>query len=346
MKKAIITLTTGGLELAKKIKSLDVLFEIHTSSRRADVECHRIEGSFGDYIGELFETCDLLIFIMASGIVVRTLAPYLRHKSTDPAVLVLDEKGRFVISLLSGHLGKANVWSQTVADHIGGTAVITTASDVNGIVAVDTLAELLNCAIVDYNDAKLITAQLIEKKKIAVCCPYELPESVDLPRTVVDQVVSQQSSFDGIIYISDTPPDRLSCPYVWLVPRTVTVGIGCKRGKTEEELSAFLSEQCSGIKLPIQSISTIATISIKHDEKGLLSLAKRLRVPLQCIEIEEVKKVEERFEGSTFVEKTLGVKAVSEPCGYIASGFGDCLLSVQKHDGMTLSIWKNKVVEP
>ncbi|MBC7959132.1 MAG: cobalt-precorrin 5A hydrolase [Vallitaleaceae bacterium] len=342
MKIAIITLTQGGLVLAKKINSEDPSMEIYTSKKFADEESLPIEGSFSDLVAGLFATHEVLIFVMATGIVVRTIAPFLKHKSIDPAVLVLDEKGQFVISLLSGHLGKANEWAEKIAKQIQGLPVITTASDVNGLMAVDMIAEQLHCGIWDFNEAKQITAMMIEKKKIGIYSTVEVPEEIAGRFIRIEMI--EMAHLDGLIYINDASPKGMIVPHAWLIPKTLTVGIGCKRGKTEAQLLEFLTEIFHQLGKPLQSIQQLVTVEIKKDEVGLLALSRSLRVPLICLDVEQIKTVEDQFEGSEFVRKTLGIKAVSEPCGYIGSNYGECLVPVQKKEGMTISIWRNKEV--
>lgn len=344
MNIAIMTLTSGGLKLAKNLKQHYPEMVIYTSKKFADHDCKLIGLSLSELVGQLFKTQEVLIFMMATGIVVRTIAPYLKHKAVDPAVIVMDEKGQFVISLLSGHLGKANEWAEKIAHSIQGKAVITTASDVNGVIAVDMLAEYLQCGISDFKQAKEITAMLIENQEIGLYSTVEVPAEIRNNYTIVDLKDNKLLNLSALIYISEEAPQQISIPYVWLIPKTLTIGIGCKRGKTEEELLVFLKEILGSIGKSLESIKQLASVSIKQDEEGLVALGKRLRVPLICLEITQIQAVEDRFEGSEFVQETLGVKAVSEPCGYIVSNYGECMLPVQKKEGMTISVWRSQEV--
>lgn len=346
MKLAILTLTPGGVATAKKLKRDYPKAEFFTLKKHLEEGFKEIQPSLEECVHELFETQDCLLFIMATGIVVRTIAPFIKHKTLDPAVLVMDEKGAFVISLLSGHIGKANEWTHEIANHLKAQPVITTASDVNDLIAVDVLAVMLHCGIDSMEQAKKLTALLLENKKVGVLSQIPIPIMLKMPLVKLDPLSPDelllQKGLSGLIIISKERPKPRALPQVWLMPKDFVVGIGCKRGKTEMELRALLEEVFEKHHLNIQRLDKIATVDIKSDETGLLQLARNLEVTLECLPREAIQLVEDQFQGSEFVQKTLGVKAVSEPCGYIGSGYGKCLVPVIKADGITLSVWEKR----
>lgn len=344
MKLAIITLTTGGVYQAKKLKEFYSEATLYTLKKHLEEGFLVIEPSLDQVVGELFKTHEGILFIMSTGIVVRTISPFIQDKTIDPAIMVMDEKGKFVISLLSGHIGRANEWTIEIACSLRALPVITTASDVNGKMAVDTMAERLGCYIENMEQAKQITVSILENKKIGMIC--ELPVNLSLNEQfailegAVDDYRLGQIGIEGLIIISKEKPNSYTVPQVWLIPKDIVVGIGCKRGKTKEELMKALNEVLDASNVSIKRLGKLVTVDIKEDEIGLQELARILKVPLICLPREEIRAVEDKFDGSEFVKETLGIKAVSEPCGYIGSGYGKCLLPKQKLEGITLSVWE------
>jgi cobalt-precorrin 5A hydrolase len=344
MKLAILTLTQGGLSLGKQLKQYYPEASLFTLGKYKEEGVLAIKPSLQPLVGNLFVTYDALCFIMATGIVVRTIAPFIQDKTIDPAVLVMDEKGNYVISLLSGHIGNANAWAKEIASKIKATPIITTSSDLNGIMAMDTLAIQLNCSIDNMEKAKQLTTMLLEGKKVGIINKASKVIMVEPPFVLLkeEQEIEQLPHIEGLVYITKTKPIGGDLPYVWFVPRDIIVSIGCRRGVTKEALKEVLHMALTQIQISILEIRKITTVVIKKDEVGLLQLARELNVPIEYYPIEQIKEVEHLFQGSAFVKQTLGVQAVSEPCGYLGSNLGNCLLPVQKIQGITISIWKEK----
>lgn len=313
---AIVTLTTGGFSLAKKINE-KLEAEIFFKPKPFKAEIHRI-----------YETYDSILFIMATGIVVRTLAPVLGHKSEDPAVVVMDEKGEFAISLLSGHLGGANQLAENLGRLMGAKPVITTASDVNGLLSVDMLAKKYGHILTDYDGARDVTSLLVDGKPIKT-----------IGFTVDEKGYSHTG--EGIVYLSHEK-ENFDVPSVQLIPRNLVLGIGCRRGTSLEDLESLIVRVMIENNLDLNAISKIASAWVKSDENGLIELSNKLNVPFVTYEKEEISGVSQLFDSSEFVEKTIGIGNVSEPCGYLASDMGRCLVKKIKHQGITLSIWENK----
>ncbi|TCT13791.1 cobalt-precorrin 5A acetaldehyde-lyase [Natranaerovirga pectinivora] len=345
-KMAILTLTEGGLKLGLKLKNQYPDAQLYTMEKYVTQGAQAIKPSLNLMVEKLFQTFDVLCFIMATGIVVRVIAPYIKDKRVDPAVLVMDEKGQYIISLLSGHLGNGNYWAEKIGKDINGTPVITTSSDTNGIVAIDTFASHNHCAIKDMKKAKDLTVLLLEGKTIGVINKEKHNILLKKPYIFIDneERTDEYPEIEGYVYISKQGPKEMNKPFVWLIPKDIVVGIGCKKGKTKEEIEKVLKASFEKIKLPYESIKKLATVSIKEEELGLQQLARALKVPLEIHSIEDIKKVEDQFQGSEFVKKTIGVKSVSEPCGYLGSCFGKCILPVQKIAGITISLWKEDEV--
>ncbi len=313
-KFAYISVTDNGLELCARIRG-DFPGDILTLEKRSYAGVAKSFQSFAEMMAYAFAGYDCLVCVMATGIVVRSIARLIRSKTKDPAVLVLDEKGEFCISLLSGHIGGANAYTRMIADKIGAHPVITTASDVSGKIAVDTLAMSLGCAISDMTAAKDITALIVGSGKVVV-------------------------NYEGAIYISAKPAPALPIPYVQLIPRNLVLGMGCRKGMPAAKVLAFVEQEMTQLGLRREAIKFLGTVDVKAEEKGLIEAAAELRAEFSIVERSRIAEVEQRFASSSFVRKTIGVGAVAEPVGYIVSGGGECLLPVVRKDGMTLSIWR------
>ncbi|NTW73214.1 MAG: cobalt-precorrin 5A hydrolase, partial [Eubacteriaceae bacterium] len=300
--------------------------------------------NFKTTVEMLFATRRTLLFIMATGIVIRTIKDLIGSKDKDPAILVMDEKGFHIISLLSGHLGRANEKTNEIAGLIGADPVITTASDVSGSMAVDTFAMDHGLTINDLTAAKDITAMIINGEKVAMINNSSmefdgsrLPENVFL----VNGEVSQDCQ--GVIAVSIKMELDLEKRYVILHPKTVIAGMGCRRNTTFEELKNALRDTFSRNNISIDSLKGIATVDLKEDEKGLMECASYFKVPLMIIPRNEILKVEDKFTGSDFVRKSIGVGSVAEPCGYLASDKGRCIEEKHRYEGITISVWESSV---
>lgn len=341
MHKAIITLTKGGLRLGLKLhrEMDDSVLYVH---RKFEIEgrgIQKIHGPMTEFVGKIFHQYQCLIFIMAAGIVVRTIAPHIQDKKWDPAVIVLDEKGKNVISLLSGHMGRANGYTLEIAQLLGANPVITTASDVNEKIAVDTLAMALDCSIENFRDATRVTAHIVNGERVGMIS--HIPVEVDLPENMVltDEEQAVQEKFAGMIYITEKRIEpKIACDYVVLRPKNIILGVGCKRGKSKEEIMDAILDTLHALGVAEASIKHIATADVKKDEPGLLEAAQALGVPLVSVAREALKAVEDEFEGSDFVRKSIGVGSVCEPAAFLTSSGGIWLQRKTIHDGITIAV--------
>ncbi|MDK2919073.1 MAG: cobalt-precorrin hydrolase [Candidatus Petromonas sp.] len=340
MSKAIITLTRGAAELGLKLMKeyRDAVLYINKKFDIKGDNIHKIENDIKDLISNIFNKYDCLIFIMATGIVVRTIAPHLRDKMRDPAVVVLDEKGRHVISLLSGHLGRANEYTLDIAERINGNPVITTASDVNNTLAIDTMAMKLNCRIEDLKKATKVTAHIVNGEKVGIISEIQL--NMDLPDNLVIIGIKEELKYvKGLIYITNKDSvENMAEDTVVLRPPNLVVGIGCRKGKRKEEIVRAVKESLKQINRSPLSIKHIATIDVKKDENGIKETADYFKVPLVIIDSKEVKKIENNFQISSFVKKSIGVGAVSEPVAVLSSNGGKLVLNKTKYDGITVAV--------
>lgn len=341
MKRACICVSREAVNRAFEIKKHYMDLDIYTYKKYQKEGCLRIQGGFKEFVGSVFAEYDVFIFIMATGIVVRSIAPYLEHKAIDPAVIVMDDKGQFAIPILSGHIGEANKYSLDLAEKMGAQAIITTASDIRELIAVDTLSMKYNLCIDNYMSAKEITAMILDGDDIGILSEVPITEKLPENVFVIDEMGINE--VDGIIAIGMTKRVFFK-PFVRLIPKKYTIGIGCKKGMPEEHILDKIEETFQELGLDTKAISKFATIDVKKDEEGVIAAAKHYHVKLEIIERDAILEVESKFLTSDFVKETVGVGAVAEPCGYLASNKGKCIMEKKAYEGLTLSIWEDKNV--
>ncbi|MEW6601577.1 MAG: cobalamin biosynthesis protein [Nitrospirota bacterium] len=285
----------------------------------------------------IWNECKTLIFIMAAGIVVRTVAPLLKDKKTDPAVVVLDEKGEYVISLLGGHLGGANRLAREIAKFLGARAVITTASDVQGRIALDMWAAEKGLYVEDYERLKRLSSKIVNGKSIKVYTDSivlsAIPEEFDLVRSPDDaEVIISEKLFRRKV--------------LYLRPRNLFVGIGCNRGTTKDEIQKEFTYLLNKNKLSDRSMAGAASIDLKNDEEGLLEFAAGNDLTLRFFSKKALNAVSDALgiKGSDLVRSATGAVAVSEPAAVLAakeaSDRVDIIIPKVKRGNVTLAIAK------
>ena len=277
------------------------------------------------------------IFIMATGIVVRSIAPGLANKTTDPAVVVCDEAGQFAISLASGHIGGANALARDVARTTGGLPVITTATDVNQVPAIDIIATQSRLTIENPDAIKSVNMALITGNPIFIHDPF----GIVVHRLPQDQMIaSAVDAFgrnDAGIFVDhmclDLPPHVLV-----LRPGSLVAGMGCNRGTAVEEMRDLLVETFATNRLAISSLRCLATVDLKANEPGLLALAESLDLPLTVFTRDRLKGVALVPTPSAMVEKHIGVKSVCEAAALLATHRGRLIVPKQKTANVTVAV--------
>ncbi|MBZ4645483.1 MAG: cbiG [Clostridia bacterium] len=339
MRTAVIALTLGGSKLAAKLAETTgahlYLPEKFCSDKN---KCYPIKSKLLELMETIFYQYDALVFIMAAGIVVRTIAPFIKDKRTDPAVVVMDEKGTNVISLLSGHLGGANQLTLEIARITGANPVITTASDVNNTLAVDLFAQRLGCGIENDQFLTAVTAAIVNGKKVAFYSEYD--NFFDLPDNVisVDSITGIDSTYGGAIFLTHYIFEDYSIPSVYLRPKSIILGIGCRRGTTKQKIAEAVKECLEDLHISKKCIQHIATVDVKQDEQGLVRFAQELQVPLKIIARKDIQKIEYQFECSQFVKDTIGVGCAAEPAAILSGKNARLIGSKYKKDGVTVAV--------
>lgn len=321
MKIAVITLTRGGKELAEKICRLQP--DCFLDSRDVPVFTK---------MAELWQEVDALVCVMAAGIVVRGLVPLCRDKKKDPCVLVLDEKGSFVISLLSGHLGGGNRLATELACKLGGQAVITTASDITGHTALDLWVEKNGLLVENTKLLTTMSAKLVNEGQLQIFSEYE---QASLPDDF--QLVVTPKSADIIVSDREYP----DCRALLLRPCGLMVGLGCNRGTRKEDFRAALNELCGDEGLARNAICGFASIDLKNDEQGLLDFASDEGLPLRFYSKEQLNEVQGVSTSAT-VFVAIGAKGVAEPAAALGAetdlGPGQLIVRKRKWKDVTAAV--------
>jgi len=322
MKWAIVSVTKKGVEKGLYLKE-GLGADLYTIPKYYEVGCIPMEDGFKEGVEKIFSRYDTLLFIMASGIVVRTIAPLIKSKDTDPGILVMDENSNFVTSLLSGHLGGANEAAKKIGKLADAVPVISTASDVSGKIAVDTIAMKIGARLESLESAKKVTSLIVAGKSVDLKVPQNI--GGDNP--------------SGVVVVSNAKNIEVS----QIIPENIVVGIGCRRDTPTESIMTTLREVFERLNLHMKSIRILATVDVKKDEKGLIDAGRFLGKKIVIIDRDEIKKVEDRFITSEFVRKTIGVGAVSGPVALLASGRdGEFLIEKYMRDGVTISVYQEE----
>lgn len=268
------------------------------------------------------------IFIMAAGIVVRTVAPLLKDKKTDPAVVVLDEAGRFAISLLSGHIGGANELASEIAGFLGAEAVITTASDVNGLVSIDLWAQKKGLVIEDWEMLPHAGRRFIDSGSLKV---YD-ETGIDLPPGFTK--TDGPADADLLITNKNLPSVKGG---LYLRPKNLVIGIGCNSGTSEKEIELAVKRVLKENDLSFNSVSLIATIDLKAEEPGLRKFCAEYSFDLITFSPNELNSVNGVAESAAAFKAT-GAKAVAEPAALLGAGSDRLLAKKRKSGNVTIAV--------
>ncbi|WP_315111688.1 cobalt-precorrin 5A hydrolase [Clostridium intestinale] len=273
-----------------------------------------------------------IIFISSTGIAVRAIATYLKGKTIDPGVVVVDAKGEYAISLLSGHLGGGNELAIKVSEILKAMPIITTATDSLGVKAPDMIAKENNLLISDIKKAKDISAFLIEGKKVVF---EDEDKIIALPKGYIECTEGSENLPKVKVTNKISGSEALV-----LVRKNLILGIGCRKDVPKEKMLDFISESLKEYGYREDSVLKISTIDLKEKEEAILNISQVFSVPLEIHSRGEVRKIEHLFKCSDFVRKSIGVGAVAEPCVYLSGG--EIVVERISKEGMTLCIGEGR----
>ena len=348
MRAAVISFTERGREVSLRIRRILEREGIRCRNFARERFCRGEEGlevfagELSAWSGDRFGDSEALIFVGACGIAVRAVAPWVRDKFRDPAVVAVDEGGRFVIPLLSAHVGGANRLARLLAGSLGAVPVITTATDVSGKFAVDVFAAENGCAISDRRLAKEISAAVLAGERIPLLSDFPLEGEFPREIYVCKKTAAGGKNLAGSAAGGESPAgpaaeleeqtgglriritlsDRERDGELRLIPRAAVLGMGCRRGVSEEELWRAAERALGEAGVDWRGLRALASVDLKKNEEGLIRLAARLQVPFLTFSAEELNRLPGEYSSSDFVKRTAGVDCVCERAAMAAACLG------------------------
>ncbi|PHM49243.1 cobalt-precorrin 5A hydrolase [Xenorhabdus miraniensis] len=340
---ALFCLTAGGMALARRLQS-HLAMDCFTSPEWVETGFTAFDDTFANTVRKAFIQYGALIMIGATGIAIRVIAPLLKDKMTDPAVVVLDEKGQFAISLLSGHMGGANDLARQVADILDGQAVITTATDVNQIAALDVLAQQIDGKMENFRaNVKTINQMLVNGKRVGIWWHPALNGEqgcYDTRGFIPVTDLNRLPKLDALVYVSyGSAKLELPIPTFKLVPRRIVAGIGCRRGVEARRITQLLEYHLAGHDLDPLALKAIGSVELKQAEPALIQLAEERQIPFQIFSVNQLAQCEQEqaFPASEFVRKTVGTGCVSQPVAWLMSQ-GHLVGHTLREQGVTITL--------
>ncbi|MDO4719767.1 MAG: cobalt-precorrin 5A hydrolase [Peptostreptococcaceae bacterium] len=357
MSTGILVLTKNALQNAKFLRSLllkdgeeaVVYAPKKLEDRQNDAKVYFYEEKFSKIVSHAYQSHHQLIFIMAAGIVVRSMAQLLKDKTLDPAVVVMDERLRYAVSLVGGHVAGANELAVRLEKLLNCQAVITTATDVNEAGALDLIARDLKAYRNEQRDLyKAVNLALAQREKVFLIRDEQVrKERLDLRGfTLLDKMnlLEQRKllrSFPKapLLYIGIRFPEKDDEKIERIIPKRLILGMGCRKNTPYAVIAEVFEEFMKMYGFSEEAVSDIVSIDLKKDEEGLIALAERLNADFYTYTAEEIGDCIRRvgaFSGSEFVRSITGVPAVAEPCAYIASG-GSLITERFAENGVTIA---------
>lgn len=334
MKISIICFSLTGWETGEKLQKG---FAQKGADVSLDGKSRYISGSIKErteeWAGKKFADSDALVFVGACGIAVRSIAPYIKKKTGDPAVLVIDECGKFVISLLSGHLGGANELALSASEILMAIPVITTATDLHNRFAVDVFAKKNNCEIFHMKAAKEVSAALLAGENVGFFS--EFPWKGRLPEGLVLCSGKEKKLPEIGIAVTIHKNCMPFSSTVHVVPPAVVFGMGCRKGKEISGIKKAAEACVESLEIYKEAVCCFSSIDIKKEEKGLLGLSEEWDIPFVTYEKEKLLNVPGEFTESCFVKQVTGVDNVCERSAVLASENGTLIQKKTGQDGVT-----------
>ena len=345
MRVSVLCFTLKGLITAERIcEGLTAGGDEARLSKKSRFFEDSVPCSTAEWTRQRFGDSNALVFVGACGIAVRSIAPLVRDKRLDPAVLVVDECGTHVISLLSGHLGGANALTRRIATVLGADPVITTATDLERKFAVDVFAAEQNCGIFPMTSAKVVSAALLRGEAVGLFSEFPLEGSLPEGLVLCDsegRTPSGNRPEAGIAVTISEAFRQGNAPFektVCLVPKVVSLGIGCKKGVHREAVRGFADDFLKEAGVCPEALFVLASIDLKRDEPGLAELSRTLGIPFLTFSAAELLQAEGSFSSSAFVKSVTGVENVCERSAVWAAGNGRLLCGKRKGPGITCAL--------
>ncbi len=333
-KVSVLAITKNGIDIGVKLKEIFPYWKVYAPSKLAnDKEILWYSESTSEKIIELFKNSKALICLFSLGAVIRLIAPHLKDKKQDPAVIVIDDKINFVISVLSGHLGGANEMTQTIAEKLNSIPVITTAADVNKTIAVDLLGKDLGWKIEDDSTVTKISAHMVNEEEIGIFQDAgktnwfeKLPKNVKIYDSL-DEL--KKSGTKGNLIISDKIiTDEIVNDSVIYRPPSLVVGIGLHWDTSKEIIKEGIETSLKKFRLSPKSIAKLVSIKKPNDIQSLIDVGKEMGIPVEYVERDELALIPAP-NPSEIVKNYEGTSSVSEAAAIKISG-GELIVEKQK----------------
>ena len=350
---AVVAITKHGTELGRRLTQKFPGTDLYYMSKFAqgDEEARGIQlfsGSVRLLLPALWPAYKGLIVIISLGAVVRMIAPLLEDKKKDPGVVVIDDRGEHVISVLSGHLGGANELAREVAAAIGARPVITTASDVQKTIPVDLFGHRFGWEWESDEKLTPVSASVVNEERVAVVnesgerdwwmhdtpIPPSIREYGSIPEALADRPQAALVVTHRLLTEEELPILENGVLYR---PKVIVIGMGCNRGTPAEEIEAVIRETLEELRFSLKSVKALATIELKKDEAGLLAVCKKFGWPLVWYTAEELNRISME-EPSDMVFKYTGAYGVSEPAAKLYAGVDSLVLTKKKSGNTTISV--------
>lgn len=343
---AIITLTEKSIISANKISSIFEKSEVFILEKNRELAMNydfnkKYYEKLSDIIEELFSKYETIIFIMATGIVIRHIAKYVESKFSDPAIIVCDERLNFAISLLSGHIGGANQICSYMEENLHMTPVITTATDVNKKSAIDTIAQNLDAINQKDKDSyKKINGMLANDETVYLISDIDLDKKIDLTgftKINIEELKDDNKFLVHLTYKNTTGLENHP-NYLKINPKIIALGIGCKKNIPIELMEEEVSNYLKNNNISANSIRLIGSIDIKKDEQAIIELAKNLKANFLVFSADEIKQSEfyKDIPKNDFVSGITGVNSVSLSVAKMLSQ-DNIIVQPYKGNGITIA---------
>ncbi len=287
------------------------------------------KGALAGWTREAFESAEALIFVGAAGIAVRAIAPFVKSKASDPAVVVVDETAAYAIPILSGHLGGANRLARRIAGLTGAEAVITTATDRNGLWAVDDWARESGCRIPDPGGIKKVSAKALRGEIIRVFSEFPIAGGLR------PELALTEDPFEADVIVG--VHRYAGAAGLLVVPPVCVLGIGCRRGTSAELIDAQYEALLAGNDIHPLAVTAAASIDVKAEEPGIVEFCKMRGFSFSTWTAEELNEVAGEFHGSDFVARTVGTDNVCERSAVRTAG-GPILVPKHAGEGVTMAL--------
>jgi len=358
---ALVALTRNGLELALRVQQgLEADAHIYASQRA--LKTSSSEGnavtsfdSVGLLLAHLWEVYDQIVLFFALGAAIRLLAPLLQDKHSDPGVVVIDDAGKFAISVVSGHAGGANDLTRHCAHLLGAVPVVTTASDVHNTLAVDLLGNTMGWRRENSSQVTAASAAIVNGEPVAILQEagqrdwwdntYSWPRNLVPVNSLCEVTVAP---FAALLVISDRLLEGLpqGLPTIVYRPPSLVLGVGCRRGVSFAALDLFIKTTVKAHHLSFQSITVLASADIKADEGALQMLAQHYSWRFETHTVEALKTVTAIATPSERVQRLIGTPSVSEAAALLSSHNGQLVVCKQKGEAMTLAVARRSYSDP